>query len=54
MDRIIKALKELDIASYKINYETRETAELYFEGLSYEEAFEKAKEILKDTNKNYK
>lgn len=30
MDRIIKALKELDIASYKINYETRETAELYF------------------------
>ena len=30
------------------------TAELFFEGMSYEEAFEKAKEILKDTNKNYK
>lgn len=30
------------------------TAEFFFEGMSYEEAFEKAKEILKDTNKNYK
>ena len=30
------------------------TAELYFKGMSYEEAFEKAKEILKDINKNYK
>ena len=30
------------------------TAEFFLEGMSYEEAFEKAKEILKDTNKNYK
>ena len=30
------------------------TADLYFEGMSYKEAFEKDKEILKDTNKNYK
>ena len=30
------------------------TAEFFFEGMSYEEAFEKAKEILENTNKNYK
>lgn len=38
-----------------VNREIAEkTVELYFEGMSYKEAFEKAKDILKDTNKNYK
>lgn len=38
-----------------VNREIAEkTAELYFEGMSYEEAFEKAKEIIENTNKNYK
>lgn len=33
---------------------TEKTAELYFEGMIYEEAFEKVKEILKNTDNNYK
>ena len=37
-----------------VNREIAEkTAELYFKGMSYEEAFEKAKEILKNINKSY-
>ena len=30
------------------------TVDLYMSGMSYEEALEKAKEILENTNKNYK
>ena len=38
-----------------VNREIAEkTAELYFEGMTYKDAFENAKKILKNTNKNYK
>lgn len=38
------------IAKENVNREIAEkTAELYFEGMSYEEAFEKAKEMIENT-----
>ena len=38
-----------------VNREIAEkTAELYFEGMSYEEAFEKAKELIKNVEEKYR
>lgn len=43
------------ITKENVNREIAEkTAELYFEGMSYEEAFDKAKEMAKDIDRNFK